>query len=254
VDYRSSAAAVLVCAALAACRSGTHGPAVPPQLARLVPPSAEILVGVDLAALRGSALYAKLPRGAQQFLEPFTEASYLLAASRGFNVLIAACGGGAKAPAGGTMLAPGLSVSGSPDAVESANNAFRAAKGEPPELVAWAEAAASYPVWLVARGTANLPVTGNLANLNRFLRSTAYTTAGIAIGPRLEFAAAAVCRTPAQAQRLEETLRAFVSLAAAASSGTPPGGVLQSLEYRTEGATLRIHASAIPADFEALWR
>jgi hypothetical protein len=222
--------------------------------ARCVPASTRILAGVDLPALRASTLWARLPGSARELAEQFAGANYLLIASSGQDLLIAASGEFREPMRGASMLAQGLAVSGTPEAVRVAGEQLRAGRTGAPDLVAWAsDRAAKYPLWVLARGTASLPVSGNLANLNRFLHSTEYTAAGVQYGPRLTLDVSAVCASPEAAQRLDETLRAFLSLAAAAQSKLPAGGPMESIRFRVEGSVLVVSMSAVPGDLDPLW-
>ena len=104
----------------------------------------------------------------------------------------------------------------------------RAAAG-PPDLLR--HAAAGAPIWLVARGDTPLPLTGNLANLNRLLEQTDYTRVTARVGERLEFEAAGVCRSEETAAHLEQNIRAIATLARL------------SVEVRRDGATVHVTGS-----------
>src|SRR5688572_1044145 len=112
-----------------------------------------MVAGVDVAALRATPLFAKLP-------DSFREASYVLAAFDPPNLITA------------SRVGNRISVTGP------------ASQG-PPDLLRHAPANA--PLWLVARGDTPLPLTGNLANLNRLLEQTDHTIVTARIADRLEF-------------------------------------------------------------------
>ena len=174
---------------------------VDPQLAIYMPEHATVVAGVDLDRLRGTPLFAKIPQS-------FREGSYTLIGYDG-NELVTASRAGSR-----------VTVSGP------------AVKGRPPELL---QHAGDAPIWVVARGNASLPLTGNLANLNRLLQQTNYTTASARIGERVELEIAGVCDSPAIAQHLEENVRAIASL------------MKLPLDVRRDGAT--VHATgSITAD------
>ncbi len=168
------------------------------------------------------------------------------------GLLIAARGEFRSAPAGATLLTARLALSGAPDAVGAATAAYRTRPPAAAELITIAETpAAQFPVWIAARGSASLPLPGNLRNLNNFLHSTLYTTAGMRPADPFTLDVTGVCRSPEAAQRLEETLRAFLSLSGAA--GQRPA-LLDSLKYHTEGAALRISVTVPVSALDALWR
>src|SRR5581483_3818838 len=144
--------------------------AIDPALAACVPPGAVLVAGADLGALRRSSLYPNLPASARAFLAPFDGFSSALAAYDGKDLLIAARGQFASAPAGAVVLAPGIAVFGAPEAVAAGKSQFAARRPGAPDLLAQAETVASAPIWIAARGEAPLPLSGNLANLARILQ------------------------------------------------------------------------------------
>jgi hypothetical protein len=105
---------------------------------------------------------------------------------------------------------------------------------------------AANPLWAVALGSATLPVSGNLANLNNFIHAAQYTTLAGQLGDRLSIAIASTCRTPDDAAHLERTLRAFVSLAG--MRGGAPGDI--RIERRDR--EIRVALSADAALFQRL--
>jgi hypothetical protein len=160
--------------------SGCHAPKalVDPELAAYMPAGSTALAGIDLDRLRTTPLFAKIP-------EPFRDGSYTLVGYNGKDLVTA------------SRVGQQVRVSGA------------GVKGIPPELLRHATDA---PVWMVARGSAALPLTGNLANLNRLLRQTEYTTVAARVGESVDVEIAGVCRSPELAQHLEENVRAIVSL------------------------------------------
>lgn len=115
-----AAAAAATIALAVSCRQSTPAAAVDPALAACVPSDTLALAGVNLEQLRASALYRRLPPGAAPFLEPLRNASYLLLAWNGKDVLAIARGTFREPPAGAVLLAKNLAVSGSPEAVRVA--------------------------------------------------------------------------------------------------------------------------------------
>jgi hypothetical protein len=199
-----------------ACAPARHA-GVDPELAACVPASAAAVAGLDIARLRGTALYEKLP---------VRDAAYALAASDGKDWLVVARG---QLP-GGTPIAGGITAVGSEELVKAAAAQHRTGKTGASDLLA---RAADTPIWLVARGSMTLPVAGNLANINRLLHQTEYMTVAAQVGDRVEVEATGVCRTPEQAKHLEENVRALASLLLAK----------YPVEVRTDGATVRVTAS-----------
>jgi hypothetical protein len=143
-----------------------------------MPAGATALAGIDLDRLRTSPLFARIP-------ESFREGSYTLVGYNGKDLVAA------------SRVGSNVSVSGP------------SVKGTPPDLFRYAS---DTPIWIVARGNAALPLTGNLANLNRLLQQTEYTTVTARVGDRVDLEIRGICRSPELAQHLEENVRAIASL------------------------------------------
>jgi len=157
----------------------SHAPKRPlERLAVHLPADATVVAGLDLDRLRAGPLFAKLP-------ESFRDGSYALAAFNGRDVVIA------------TLAAGHVTVSGP------------GGTGAPPDLM---QHAAEAPLWIAARGGATLPLTGNLANINRLLHQTEYTTVAASVGEHIDLQIAGLCLTPEDARHLEENIRAIASL------------------------------------------
>lgn len=181
---------------LAACSR----PSPVADLAARLPANAAVLAGADLDRLRSTPLFPHLP-------QYFREGSYVLAAFTGADLVTATRGGGR------------VTVSGP------------AGEGAPDDLL---KRVPDAPVWLVARGSATLPLTGNLANLNRLLHQAEYIVVSARPGDRVEIRAEASCRGDGEAQRLEENVRALGSL-----THFP-------LEVVREGVNVRVTATVSP--------
>ncbi len=181
---------------MAGCRSGPK-PLIDPELAAYMPADATVLAGIDLDRLRTAAVYSKIP-------ESFRQGSYTVVGLSGKD-LVTASREGAR-----------VAVSGP------------AVKGNPPELLRYAT---GDPIWVVARGNAQLPLTGNLANVNRLLQQTEYTTMTARAAERVELRITGVCRTPQAARHLEENVRAIASL------------MKLPLEVSRDGATVFVNGS-----------
>ncbi len=171
----------------------------------------------DLTRLRGTPLYASLP-----VPDALREASEVLAVYNGKDWAIAARGAWTQPPAGATAIAPHVAATGAPDLVRE----MAARPGGGQDLLAHAPSAA--PAWLVTRGSVSLPLTGNLANLNRLLRQAEYTAIAVRPAAQLELDATAFCATSERAQHLEENIRALASLARVEISVTRDGNTVHA--------------------------
>ena len=104
-----------------------------------------------------------------------------------------------------------------------------AGHGAPADLLAHVSDA---PLWLVARGSATLPLSGNLANVNRLLHQTEYLVAAARpIADGFELRSEGVCRSDAEAEHLEGNVRAIGSL------------MRFPMELTREGSVVRVRAT-----------
>lgn len=234
---RLAAAAFALASILSACRSKTTPAAIDPALSSCIPAGAVVIAGLDLDRLRATPLAPKLAA-----IEPLRQASYLLVTSDGKNVVWIARGNFPAPPPGATLINPSLAISGPPEAVRSAIAQHKTGATGAPDLLG--HLAGNPQIWAVARGGITLPLTGNAANLNRLLHLVDYATLTAKIDSRLAFDLTGVCRTAEAGQRLEETLRAIVSLAGAANPRLDP--ILRSTEIRRDGAIVHAALSTDP--------
>ena len=246
---RGAFAAVVFVAASGAlgsgCREMAPRPAFDSSLTDCIPADTLALAGVDLVQLRASALYRELPGGAAPFLTPLREASYLLLAYNGKDVLAVARGSFSEAPAGATLLARDLAVSGSPDAVRAATAQRNTGRTGAQWLVERAKVAPGSQIWAVARGGVTYPLSGDGANLNRFLSFAEYAVVGVQLNGGVHVEAAGGCRTPEDARRLEESLRAFITLAATgAGKNRALAELLHSVQVKQVGGMVSAAVSA----------
>jgi hypothetical protein len=237
--------AILAVLAIATgCRS-TPGPTpnIDPAMASRVPPSATLLAGIDLVRLRASPFYAKLPPAVLTLLDPLREASFLMLASDGHNLLSIARGPFGQAPAGATLVSKDVAISGTPDFMSAAQTAHLASS-----LVAYAGTIASgVQVWIVAQGGVTLPLTGNAANLNRLLRDCENSAITVKLGSTMELSFTALGRTSDAAQKVEDTLRATITLTIAGESrSTDMVALLRSIQLTRDDRTVRATVSATP--------
>jgi hypothetical protein len=172
----------------------------------------------------------------------------LLAAYNGKEAVLVARGAFPEAPGGMTLLGKGLAAAGSAEAIRAAAAQRKSGGTGAPWLLDRAAAmAGSSPVWAVVRGGATLPLAGDAANLNQFLRLVDYAAAGIRLDSALRFEAVAEGRDEASARRLEENLRAMFTLAAATQRGnTRLAAALRSAQVRRDGLTVRVALSIEP--------
>jgi hypothetical protein len=179
--------------------------AIDTELAKCLPADTLVAAGVNLDRARQSPLYAKLPASARAVAEPFDRATYLLVAFNG-KVLITAARGDFRgnAPAGTTLLSANVAIAGRHPAGSSA---------PPADLLAQAESiAAGHAIWIIARGTATLPLTGNAQNINRLLHMADTVWLGADLHSGLTLDSTAQCSTPERARGFEESLRALLTL------------------------------------------
>ena len=218
-------------------------PEIDPRMASRVPPSATLLAGIDLVRLRASPLYSKFPPAVATLLVPLGEADFLMLASDGRNLLSIARGPFRQPPAGATMVSKDLAISGTPDFLSAAQTSHPASS-----LVTYAGAIASgVQIWIVAQGGVTLPLTGNAANLNRLLRDCENSAITVKLGSTMELSFTALGRTSDAARKVEDTLRATITLTAAGESrNTGLVLLLRSIQLTREDRTVRAKVSATP--------
>jgi hypothetical protein len=83
------------------------------------------------------------------------------------------------------------------------------------------EVGAGRAIWMAVRGGTPLPLSGNLANLNVLLEDADFGGAALDLGDAATLQLDARGRTAESAERLEERLRGFLSLAAEAEIRRP---------------------------------
>ena len=252
------AAAVAASAAIAcSCRSTSAPAAVDPALDSCITSTTVFLAGLDLDRLRASPLYAKLAPALAMVIEPLRNASNLLVISDGKELVFVARGKFREAPPGATLIEPNLAISGPAEAVRNAIAQHETGRSGAPELVARAAAiAGNSEIWAAVRGRITLPLTGNTANLNRLLHQVDYAALTIKLDSRIAVDLTGASRTAEEGQRLEETLRAIVTLAGAANRRLDT--LLRGVEIRREGplvhATLSTDVDAVGEVIDGLVR
>jgi hypothetical protein len=256
VPYSRLAATILASATITcSCRPSTAP--IDPASASCITPGTILLAGLDLDRIRASPLYAKLPPGAALAIEPLRNASRLMVTWDGRQLVFVARGKFREPPAGATLIDRDLAISGSAEAVRGAIAQHKTGTAGAPDLLAHAASiAGGAEIWAVVRGGINLPLTGNAANLNRLLHLVDYATLTARLAPLLDLDLTSASRTADQGQHLEETLRAIVSLAGAASPRLDT--LLHSVQIRREGpivhATLSTDADTLGPVIDGLTR
>jgi len=239
-------AAALVCIMVGCRMSKVVAHAVDPEAASCIPADTVVLAGVNLDRLRAAPLYTKLPAAAAAIAGAFTGASSALLAYNGKDLLVIARGSFAKAPPGATLAAPNLALFGTPQLVAAAMAQRRSRTAGAPALVARAESiAGGRQIWIVIQGGVVFPLSGNAANLNRLLHhaESAALTASFDSGLALEVTA--LGRTDDDARNIEESVRADITLAAAAEARQPDlAKMLRSVKIDRDDRNVRIALSA----------
>jgi hypothetical protein len=260
VSYARLAALPAALAALAAiansCRSTSSPPVIDSAMASYVPANTVVLAGIDLDQFRATSLYRSLPPTALAAVQTLRDASYLLIASNSQDLLFLARGRFGEAPPGATLISRTLAIAGAVDSVRAATAQHQAGTTGPHRLLDLAAGIArGRPAWMVAQGGVTLPLTGNLANLNRILHFTDYVTLAAQIDARIQVDATGAGRTAGAARQLEESLRAILTFAAAASGRQSEiAAVLDSVEIRRDGLTVHATVSTNPETAEKLIR
>ncbi len=209
-------AAALVCATAACRKAPQEKRAIDTGLAACIPPDAVLIAGIDLAALRESPLYSKMPPAANAFAAQLSEVSSALVAYNGKELLAAVRGGFKAPPAGAAAIAPGLALIGLPEQVSAATAQYKLGRTGAQALVAQVEPLADgAQFWMAARGDVRLPLTGNAASFVGILRKAQFVTLTARMGAGLALDLRALAPDANTAQVIEETLRADLTLAAA---------------------------------------
>ncbi len=234
-----------------ACRAAVPGP-LDRELASCIPPGTRLLAGIQLDRVRSSPVFQKVPGAALALLEPVRNASSLLLASDGKDLLWAAHGSFSTAPPGASLLNPHLAIAGSPSLVQAATAQHASGRTGTPALTGQAELIASQPIWAIARRDTVLPLSGNAGNVNRLLAMADYTTLAVELNSGLVLHAAGHCQSDDQARHLEETVRGFLSLARAGAHDSDAGELLGRVQIRRDGLTVHADAPVPPEAIEKL--
>lgn len=224
------------------------------EAAVCVPSDTVLLAGLRLERIRATPLYPALPATWRALLEPLGDATDLLVAYNGSDLLVIARGRFRSAPPGAVLVGPTLALAGSPAAIRAATGQRVTGRTGAPRLVAQAEPLAGKPIWLVVAGRTRLPLTGNVANLNRLLRLVDYATLTADLESRVDVRATGLCRTADDGRQLEEALRALVTLAAAGTRDADLAALFQSIQVTRDGSAVQLALSANTPALQKLLR
>src|SRR5690349_3588269 len=184
------------------------------EMEACVPEGTIVLAGVHLDRVRGSALFQKLSGDALAALEPVRDADSVLVAYNGSDLVLIGHGKFPKAPAGATLITPKLAVAGTTGAVQAALRQRASGQRGTPDLVIKAQPVSGQAMWAVVVNTAvTVQVTG-------------------------------YGRSADAARQLEETVRSFVSLAAATTRDRDVETLLKKVMIAREGTTVRMSVVA----------
>jgi hypothetical protein len=222
--------------------------AMPPAMASCIPKSAVLAAGLNLDAIRRAPAYPKLPPPLLALTEPLRQAQYAIFVFDGRDLLAITRGPFRETPSGATLLAPNLALAGPPDLVGAATAQHRTGTTGAPELMEPARrAAAEKPIWIVIRGGITLPLSGNAANLNRLLHATTHTTIAIGLKDGIDLELTALCLATPDASEFEQSLRAILTLTAAANARQPGvSAMLDAIQIRREDRTVHVTLTGTP--------
>jgi hypothetical protein len=239
---------------LSGCSAHRVAHAIADDAAACIPSDTIALAGLRLDGIRASPVYGELPGAWKSFLEPLHDATNLLIAYNGRDLLIVAQGRFASAPAGSALLGPTLALAGSPDAIRAATTQHATGRTGAPRLVTEAQSVANKSIWIAAEGHVSLPLAGNIANLNRMLQFVDYATLSAELNARVDIRATGVCHTAEDCRQLEESLRALVTLAATTARDPDLAVVLRTAQVTRDGSQVMLAASADMKAIQTLLR
>lgn len=238
------------CLPLLGCRSSHL--AHESELASYVPPDTVALAVVHFDRLRNSDLQRTLPSAWLSALVPFQEANLAWIAYNGRDLLVIAQGHFSSPPPGALLVTQQLALAGSGVQVRAAMRQHATHQSGAPQLIAQAESVLEQPIGAIIRGDAQLPLSGNGANLNRMLHFTRYVTAAADADSALRIKLTGSCAGPENASHLEESLRALITLATAETRAPGLRSLLKSIQIDREASTVHIHLQADQAALQQL--
>jgi hypothetical protein len=226
-------AAALLALIAVACKPSGPPPLVDDGMASCLTSDTLALAVADLDKLRGSPFVASLSGSARDLLAQYGNDSKLLIAWNGRDLLIIRRGLFKTPPPGATMIEPGLAAAGTPRRISAALAQHRTGATGAFDLIRYgSQIGAGRAVWLTVRGGTALPLSGNLANLNHLLEDATIAGAALDLGEETYLRVDAEGRTADSADRLEQRLRALVSMAKEAEIHGP------EIEQLLDGASM----------------
>ncbi|MGA2117506.1 MAG: hypothetical protein ABSH56_22430 [Bryobacteraceae bacterium] len=208
---------------------------------RAIPGDAEIVAGANLDQLRDTPLWRAAPPG---LVEPFREGSRVVVAWARNQWLVLGRGSFSQPPEGGRWLAPGVVAAGSGQLMAEAGGRWRAAHAAGPLVEFALTHAAGSALWIAASAGAELPLSGNYANLNRLLADVTYVSLSARLAGDCRLRLSAESRGEAAGRRFEQTLRAMLSLAAMAEARHAElAGALNQAVVRRDGRRIEAELS-----------
>ncbi len=213
-----------------------------------VPADTTVLAGIDLEQVRQSPIYSRLPAPAP------SGASRMMLAFDGKDLAMIAQGSFPGAPAGWTLVAPNLAVSGTEAAVRASIAQHDHPQRSTPAVLAEAERVTrGKPVWVVARGGAALPLPGNGGNLNPLLVKSEYAYLTIVLSPQADAELVFVGRTGDAAADIEKTLRGLLQLARMGERRQPEArAILDAVKIENRDRDVRAWVRLTPEGLEKL--
>jgi hypothetical protein len=214
-----------------------------PTGAAAIPIDTTAVGAIDLTALRAAPGYGSLPVSLRAVADPLHSARELVAAWNGKDLLLIATGDFKDPPAGYTWIGKGIAAAGSAERLSAARQALNGGEKAKMELPA-SEIRAEVRAAVLRDG--RLPSTGNLENLGKMLRMAQVTTMTAYLENTLELDASAQCRSIDEAQELEQSFRAMVTLAASATKDAAAADVLRGMRIERESMIVRLHLVTRP--------
>jgi hypothetical protein len=241
------------CLSLLGCSPGPRV-AGETELAGYVPADTIALAGIDLERIRNSDLQRFLPPLWLAALGPFQEANLAWLSYNGRDLLVIAHGHFSSPPPGAVLVTRQLALGGSSLQVRAATRQQATHQIGVPRLIAQASPVVDQPIWAVIRGDARLPLSGNAANLNRMLRFTQYLTVAVNADIAVRINLTGHCATQENARHLEESLRALITLAAAATRTPDLAALLKSVQIDRDVSTVHVNLQASQTALRELFR
>lgn len=238
---------------LVSCRA-TAPAAVDAELASCIPADTEMVAGIHLDQIRRNAMLQTLVSNWLPLLDQARDASSMLIAYNGKDLLWAGRGAYHAAPSGATLLTPQLAVAGPEPLVRAAAAQHAHGRTAAPELIAQAETIAKNPLWVVVKRGGALPLSGNATNFNNVLDLADYTTLAIELNTSVALHLAGICHSPDQARQMEETMRGLISLAAATTRDRDVAAMLKGIAIGRDGLTVHADVSVSPEALDPLLR